>query len=110
MKSLELYETHCGALVGALESEHPDWSRFQRVKVARGAARCMLPINLNQVIQFSMNAQAFRHVLRMRGGGAAEAEIREVACKLAPLGKELWPTLMQDVEVVDGEVLIGSKV
>lgn len=109
--SLELYERHVEQLTAALKDERPELKAFGRKKIARGAARCVLPINLNQFIQFSMNAQAFRHVLRMRGSEAAEAEIREVACKLAPIGKKLWPVLMEDVEVTqDGEVKIGDEV
>jgi thymidylate synthase (FAD) len=109
-RSLELYEDHVEVLKLALKDEMPNSSTFSRTKVARGAARGILPINLNQVIQFSMNAQAFRHVLRMRGNEFADAEIREVACKLAPIAKQLWPVLMQDVEVKDGAVSLRSEV
>ena len=108
--SLHLYEEHVKTMEAALKLEDPDSTPFSRTKVARGAARCMLPINLNQVIQFTMNAQSFRHVLRMRGNRWAEAEIREVACKLAPIGKKLWPTLMEDVTVKDGEVNLRSEI
>jgi len=108
--SLDLYERHMRYLKEDYEQEHPDWSPTQRTKTARGAARGVLPINLNQVIQFSMNVQAFRHVLRMRGSEYAEREIREVACKLAPIGKQLWPILMQDVEVKNGEVHLEEGV
>ena len=110
VRSLELYETHCAALEKVFEQEHPDWTPFMRTKTARGAARSVLPTNLNQLLQFSMNVQAFRHILRLRGTEHAEAEIREVAVKLAPIGKELWPTMMEDVYVVDGLVKLGAEI
>lgn len=68
-------------------------------KLARGACREMLPIGAGQVLQMTLNADAARHILAMRGSPAAETQIRKFAVELAYICKAQWPILMEDVEI-----------
>jgi len=110
LNALGKYEASLPYLVEALELEHPTTQKTAIRKMARGAARAMLPINLAQIITFSFNAHSARHFLRMRGNRHADIEIRELALVLAPVFKTVWPALNEDVHVEDGEVKLGWTV
>lgn len=101
---LEIYQKHLDYLTKAYLQQRPGLTGTDARKRGRGAARSVLPIGLAQVIQVTMNAQALRHVLRMRGSPHAETEIREVAIELAKWAKRDLPTACADVEIDGDEV------
>jgi thymidylate synthase (FAD) len=70
-----------------------------RRKMAREAARSVLPNATETKIYVTANARAWRHFLEMRGDGAADAEIRRLALLLLPVLKGAAPNLFGDYEV-----------
>jgi thymidylate synthase (FAD) len=68
-------------------------------KMAREAARSVLPNATETKIYVTANARAWRHFLEMRGDGAADAEIRRLALLLLPVLQEAAPNLFGDYEV-----------
>jgi thymidylate synthase (FAD) len=65
------------ALTGWLAGKTGD--KLAARKQARGAARFYLGNGLETEMVWSANVRALRHVIFMRGGNAADAEIRELA-------------------------------
>lgn len=65
-------------------------------KIARGAARCILPIGLESPITVTMNARALRGFIDQRATEWADAEIREVAVAMWRLAAERAPELFAD--------------
>jgi len=73
--------------------------KVHRRKMAREAARGVLPNSTETKILFTANARAWRAILEMRGSEAAELEIRRLAVAVARvLGREA-PGFFGDVEV-----------
>jgi thymidylate synthase (FAD) len=101
---LELYDRHLKLLEKEYLLRMPGQDAITLRKRARGAARAVLPIGLAQVLQVTMNAQAIRHVLRMRGSIYAETEIREVAVELAKWARKDMSKACEDVDIeVNGD-------
>ncbi|MBI1885268.1 MAG: FAD-dependent thymidylate synthase [Chloroflexi bacterium] len=69
-------------------------------KLAREAARSVLPNATETIIFASANARALRHFIELRGSGWAEAEIRRVAIQVLRLMQAEAPTLFGDYEIV----------
>ncbi|MFQ5472580.1 MAG: FAD-dependent thymidylate synthase, partial [Dehalococcoidia bacterium] len=69
-------------------------------KLAREAARSVLPNATETIIFCSANARALRHFIELRGSEGAEAEIRRVAIKILRLMQDEAPTLFGDYEIV----------
>lgn len=78
--------------------------RTARIKMARGAARAVLPNMTETQIIVSGNYRAWRHFLRMRGAAAAESEIRQVAIKVWHILNGIAPAVFGDfaLRAVDG--------
>ena len=87
-------------LAARVETNFPDLPRTQRLKMAREAARSVLPNATETKILFSANARALRWIVTLRGGEGAEPEIRKLAVKIARLMREEAPNLFSDVEIV----------
>src|SRR5215469_3829687 len=87
-------------LAARVEAIFPDLPRTQRLKMAREAARSVLPNATETKILFSANARALRWIVTLRGGEGAEPEIRRMAVKLARLMREEAPNLFDDIEIV----------
>ena len=87
-------------LATRVETTFPDLPRTQRLKMAREAARSVLPNATETKILFSANARALRWIVTLRGGEGAEPEIRRLAVKLARLMREEAPNLFSDIEIV----------
>jgi thymidylate synthase (FAD) len=68
-------------------------------KAAREAARSVLPNCTETKIQLTGNARAWRHLLEMRGGSGADAEIRRLALAILPPLAAESPALFGDYSV-----------
>lgn len=73
-------------------------------KQAREAARSVLPNMMETKIVVTGNYRAWRHFLKVRGSIHADAEIRELAVKVATVLISHAPAVFQDVniDIVDG--------
>lgn len=81
-------------------------------KMARQAARSVLPNATETKIYFTMNARAIRHFLELRGSRHAEVEIRKVANKILDIMKCEAPAIFGDYEqtsLADGSWEITTK-
>ena len=87
-------------LAAKVQAEHPDLGRTARMKMAREAARSVLPNATETKLMFSANARALRWIITLRGGEGAEPEIRRFAVKLARIMAAEAPVLFGDIEIV----------
>lgn len=78
--------------------EEPD--RTLRRKLARQAARSVLPNATETKIFVTANARALRHFIEMRGSRHAEVEIRKLAIKVLQLMQTESPHLFSDYQLV----------
>jgi thymidylate synthase (FAD) len=88
-------------LVAGLERHYasePD--RTLRRKLARQAARSVLPNATETRIFVTANARALRHFIELRGSEAADVEIRKVALQVLDLMRQESPALFSDYERV----------
>lgn len=72
--------------------------RTMRRKLARQAARCVLPNATETKIFVTANARAIRHFVEMRCSPFAEPEIRKVAAAILEIVKRDAPNLFGDYE------------
>lgn len=79
-------------------ADEPD--RTSRRKMARQAARSVLPNATETKIFVTANARALRHFLEQRGNRAAETEIRKLANALLRLMRKESPSLFNDYREV----------
>ncbi|HEV2238133.1 MAG TPA: FAD-dependent thymidylate synthase, partial [Ktedonobacterales bacterium] len=77
------YMTLVDGLEARVAEAHPDLPRVQRRKMAREAARSVLPNATETKVLLSANARALRWIMTLRGSEGAEPEIRKLAVKLA---------------------------
>jgi thymidylate synthase (FAD) len=100
------------ALVHELEIKYNHvQDRTLRRKLARQAARSVLPNAAETKIVVSGNARAWRHFLHLRGNKHADLEIRELAHLLSVFLKAAQPNLFQDVETyIDDDGLMSVRV
>ncbi len=75
--------------------------RTLRRKMAREAARSVLPNATETKIFVTANARALRHFLEMRGDAAADVEIRRLAIAVYKLLEQEAPNLFGDYRLVD---------
>jgi thymidylate synthase (FAD) len=78
--------------------DEPD--RTLRRKLARQAARSVLPNATETKIFVTANARALRHFIEMRGSRHAEVEIRKLAVKVLQIMKAEAPNLFSDYQLV----------
>ncbi|MGL5094543.1 MAG: FAD-dependent thymidylate synthase, partial [Planctomycetia bacterium] len=78
-------------------SQHPD--KTLRRKLARQAARSVLPNACETKIFVSANARGLRHFIELRGSEHADVEIRTVALKMLRLMRQHAPVLFSDYEI-----------
>jgi thymidylate synthase (FAD) len=74
--------------------------RTQRRKLARQAARSVLPNATETMIFVTANARALRHFIEMRGSQWAEVEIRKVALDILRIMQREAPNLFADYDIV----------
>lgn len=96
----ESYKALVEKLAAKVQAEHPDLGRTARMKMAREAARSVLPNATETKLMFSANARALRWIMTLRGGEGAEPEIRRFAVKLARVMRDEAPVLFGDMEIV----------
>lgn len=77
-------------------------SRVERRKLARQAARAVLPNATETRLVMTGNLRAWRHFLRLRGSRHAEAEIRKLALIIHQKLVELAPGVFSDFQVTTG--------
>jgi thymidylate synthase (FAD) len=78
--------------------EEPD--KTLRRKLARQAARSVLPNATETKIFVTANARALRHFIEMRGSRHAEVEIRKLAVKVLQIMQKEAPNLFGDYQLV----------
>ena len=84
-------------LMGVFKDE-PD--KTLRRKLARQAARSVLPNATETKIFVSANARALRHFIEMRGSRHAEVEIRKLAVQVLRVMRQEAPHIFGDYELV----------
>ena len=77
--------------------DEPDWTL--RCKLARQAARSVLPNATETKIFFTANARALRHFIEMRASRHAETEIRLLAVQVLRIMQKEAPHLFDDYEL-----------
>ncbi|MFO0974686.1 MAG: FAD-dependent thymidylate synthase [Phycisphaerae bacterium] len=80
--------------LGALLVDEPD--KTLRRKLARQAARCVLPNATETKIFVTANARALRHFIELRASAHAEPEIRKVAVRVCEVMQREAPHLFGD--------------
>jgi thymidylate synthase (FAD) len=99
-------------LVAGLERHYasePD--KTLRRKLARQAARSVLPNATETKIFFTGNARALRHFIEMRGSEFADVEIRKVALEVLRLMRDEAPSIFGDYRLEtlpDGTVAVRT--
>lgn len=86
--------------------------RTHRRKLARQAARSVLPNATETMIFVTANARALRHFIELRGSEWAETEIRKVALEILRIMRQEAPNLFADYEVVrlpDGTEVVRTQ-
>src|SRR5467141_299538 len=78
--------------------DEPD--RTQRRKLARQAARSVLPNATETKIFVTANARALRHFIELRANRHAEVEIRKLALKVLEIMKKEAPHIFCDYDLV----------
>jgi thymidylate synthase (FAD) len=96
--SLQAYRDLVDALL-AESSGIPD--KTLRRKIARQAARSVLPNATETKIFVTANARAFRHFIEMRCNQQAEVEIRKVAGEVLRVLRAEAPNLFADYEMLE---------
>lgn len=91
-------------LVGELMEQYA-WipERVHRRKMAREAARGVLPNSTETKIVVTANARAWRTMLELRAGEGADLEIRRMAVTVLRLLKEEAPGFFSDFEIYDAD-------
>jgi thymidylate synthase (FAD) len=105
------YRRLADGLAARIEAQYPELPRTQRRKMAREAARSVLPNATETKIFFSCNARELRHIIELRGDEGAEPEIRRFAVKLLRLMQREAPNLFGDFAIyplVDGSEAVRS--
>ncbi len=89
-------------LVGELMEQYA-WipERVHRRKMAREAARGVLPNSTETKIVVTANARAWRTMLELRAGEGADLEIRRMAVAVLKLLREEAPGFFSDFEIYD---------
>jgi len=92
------------ALVGQLMERYA-WvdDRVHRRKMAREAARGVLPNSTETKIVATANIRAWRSMLELRSGEGAEAEIRRLAIVIIRIMKQEAPAFFSDFDVFMAE-------
>jgi thymidylate synthase (FAD) len=94
------YEKMTDRLSDLIAAKYPDIKdRTTLRKMARQAARCILPNATETKIVVTANVRALRHFIELRANPAADIEIRRLAVTICRLLQEEAPNLFGDYEV-----------
>src|SRR5437870_7155118 len=83
-----------------LETYQDQPDRTLRRKLARQAARSVLPNATETKIFVTANARALRHFIELRGSRHAETEIRKLAVQVLRIMQREAPNLFGDYELI----------
>lgn len=101
---VEAVETARSAYVRLVEGLQKQFSdvpeKTLRRKLARQAARSVLPNAIETKIFVTGNARALRHFIELRGSEHADVEIRKVAVEMLRLMRQEAPSIFGDYELV----------
>lgn len=101
LRAIELsHQAYLDLVAGLMEKLAGVEDRTQRRKLARQAARSVLPNATETMIFVTANARALRHFIEMRASEWAEVEIRKVALEMLRIMQREAPSLFADYEVV----------
>lgn len=95
------HEAYCRLVTGLSERFSDVEDRTLRRKMARQAARSVLPNATETKIFVTANARALRHFIELRCNEFAETEIRIVAGQVLRILQQAAPNLFGDYEFVD---------
>ncbi|MCX7835788.1 MAG: FAD-dependent thymidylate synthase [bacterium] len=99
------------AITEKIDKERPDLTKTDKRKLARQAARSVLPNATETKIVVTANARAWRHFLELRGSEGAEPEIRKLAILVFKNLQHIAPNLFFDFQIAPcpngGEMLIN---
>ncbi len=82
-----------------VREKYPDMSGRDRRKLARQAARSILPNACETKIFVTGNSRSWRHFLELRGNPHADTEIRLLAVEIFKVLKKESPTIFYDLEL-----------
>ncbi len=103
LKTIEAAHTTYSELVSRLadkvNQQYPDLDRVTKRKMARQAARSVLPNATETKIFVTANARALRHFIELRATPFAEPEIRKVAIKILQIVQREAPNIFSDYEI-----------
>ncbi len=94
------HQAYLTLVEGLMEKLADMEDRTHRRKLARQAARSVLPNATETMIFVTANARALRHFIEMRGSEWAEVEIRKVALELLRIMQREAPNLFCDYDIV----------
>jgi len=95
------HEAYCQLVEGLMGKFADVEDKTLRRKMARQAARSVLPNATETKIFVTANARALRHFIEMRCSEFAEVEIRKVAGEMVRVLQKEAPNLFGDYELVD---------
>jgi len=91
-------EAYCRLVEGLTHKFASEESKTMRRKLARQAARSVLPNATETKIFITGNARAWRHFIELRANEHAETEIRNVAARVAHILQRESPSMFGDYE------------
>lgn len=94
------HQAYLELVAGLMEKLAEVEDKIHRRKLARQAARSVLPNATETMIFVSANARALRHFIELRGSEWADTEIRKVAIAVLKLMQGEAPSLFGDYEIV----------
>ena len=97
------HEAYCRLVEGLQQKFKDEPERTLRRKLARQAARSVLPNATETKIFVTGNGRAWRHFVEMRANEHAEIEIRKVAIQVLRLLQAESPNLFGDYEIIKRE-------
>jgi thymidylate synthase (FAD) len=90
------HQAYMKLVAGLAEKFKDEPDRTLRRKMARQAARCVLPNATETKIFVTANARALRHFIEMRASRHAEVEIRQLAVQVLQIMQKEAPNLFDD--------------
>jgi thymidylate synthase (FAD) len=93
-----LYLKWADKAAAIIDQELPNFSKTDKRKNARQAARYFLPNATETKLLFTCNTRALRHVIEMRASEHADVEIRNLAMALLKIVQPIAPNLFGDYE------------
>lgn len=95
--------------VKCMENMRKAYKKILDMDVPKEDARYVLPNATHTEIIFSCNFRELRHIIALRGGAAAQWEIRECCIKILEKMKEIIPCCFFDLEIDHEKRIIESE-